>query len=81
MWTIYLTHNGSHPTIHSIYLFIIITSYQQYMYIGQILSVLFILGADDNESTDVLMPRWQRKKNSADHMIMINRRVCNAARE
>ena len=30
-----------------------------------------------NESTDVLMPRWQRKKNSADHMIMINRRVCN----
>ena len=23
------------------------------------------------------MPRWQRKKNSADHMIMINRRVCN----
>ena len=33
-----------------------------------------------NESTDVLMPRWQRKKNSADHMIMINRRVCNMQR-
>ena len=30
-----------------------------------------------NESTDVLMPRWQRKKNSADHMIMLEEAIRN----